>query len=79
MCEYQEEVLVCASCARPEKASVPCKGGCVQVALGVLLVGLHASEGVNMHHCVPMGGRSVLCVHQQACVCEVWSGANMSV
>lgn len=79
MCEHQEEVFMCASCIRLEKASVPCRGGCVQVAHRVLLAGLHGSEGVNMRHCVPMCGRSELCVHQQAYVCEVWACANMSV
>lgn len=48
-------------------------------AQGLLLAGLHASEGVNMRHCVPTYGRSELCVHQQANVGEVWACADMSV
>lgn len=41
---------------------------------GVLLAGLHESEGVNVHH---MYGQSDLCAHQQATVCEVWACANI--
>lgn len=68
---------MCASCARPENASMPRTPACVQVAQGVLLAVLHGSEGVNIRHHMHIYGRSELCAHQQANVCEVWACANI--
>lgn len=50
---------------KPENASVPCKCGCVQVAQGVLLAGLHGSEGVSVCH---MYGKSAVCTSAGKCV-----------
>lgn len=64
-------------CVRPENTNVSCKRGCVQAAQGLLSAGSHGSEGVNICHGVDMYGRSELCAHRQANVCEIWACANI--